>query len=1112
MAEKDFVTKSFEQAASKLDAKDKKFVSKTEGGVPQTKPEEIIAKNTKDFLEPYTEVLAAGPQLLGNFLLPGKPFGKDNPLVASQAQIDARAVELQNMKAYREKRDTVRDNVINILHRAKEKNPNMSPEEAEKLNMRIREYVKSMGLSQKDFTTITPSTLLLEDEFGLYTSMPNPYPAVEYTQEAVVGTVGSLKGYRAAPVIADAFGNFFKYGTMGQSKRMAAGMARGGKLPGPWWAKALGVVIGGGLGVGAADYGYELQLDLMNKAGTSKKFLQNSDSQIKQLIGNMIPERLTFGPEGINRPNQGERVKSAVKDMLIDGAVSSAFFGVRPLYIGAKQFLGGNVFGMFKPRAGSRVPAGQEILDAEQRLYQSGKFDKVFKEDKLTKQLVESTIGAREQNIQLNFPLIGNIATRLMKSPIFNFLSPIDLKTPYKQIGDLLPQTDKMIGTNIQRSDVGSPMLSGLMKLLGRAPVLGGRIYKNKAQQMDAYMDLGSSIIQKLTFAPVINMAEHGVKIQDLGLAVARGFRDAAGEKQQLLLDAARKYGAVVDDSTLVNMAKRIYEKSMAQRQIIPTDQGSAAIPKSVPEPFTQFLKTQIIDPGIAGARTIEQYYGLRDQMDKLYKSFMKNADGENQGDIINLYKAWEADIGNLSKSGIPEVEKLWRDYERFVSNGMLMFGTKAGKAATGGVERYGFSINLDPIRQATNIFETVIDIAKKDPANAATNLATMKNIVGDKAYYEGLGIYLNKAFNNSIVQKDGAELFDGDAFKRALGLGKDNPLKTLFEKALPGPQVSKIVVRDGQTGIVKEFDNVNFNEGLKAVKYETPAGIIGKQAAQLPTMKDLDDFATIMTAAAANGIPEISTFMARRAVMGGVRSGINAALPTQALGLKTGAAAGAGALSVYGTGWLVPAALAYGVRYMGGILTSPPSLRAYKNILDDTLGIQTRLSNFVRLVRLRPEEWKEFDRELAEIEYNQRYNETTGQAMSTGKDAAQKIQEGTKDRFKQIDKGLGDVPYLGPVYDKIKQYTNPTGIVPLVPDTGSTPFTDSMNLGKEEPRSLFAEDSMETSNLGTSIMQNPNMNPAAAASLYEGDLDQALANQVAPRMAAKGGIISLVS
>ena len=74
-------------------------------------------------------------------------------------------------------------------------------------------------------------------------------------------------------------------------------------------------------------------------------------------------------------------------------------------------------------------------------------------------------------------------------------------------------------------------------------------------------------------------------------------------------------------------------------------------------------------------------------------------------------------------------------------------------KAATGGIERFGMAINLtDPDRQATNLFETVIDIAKKDPANAATNLATMRNIVGDKAYYEGLGIYLNKVFNNSFI------------------------------------------------------------------------------------------------------------------------------------------------------------------------------------------------------------------------------------------------------------------------------------------------------------------------------------------------------------------------
>ena len=713
----------------------------------------------------------------------------------------------------------------------------------------------------------------------------------------------------------------------------------------------------------------------------------------------------------------------------------------------------------------------------------------MLKEDPLTKEFIETSIGGRQQNIQFNFPLIGNIMTRLMRSPVFNFLSPAELKTPLKQIGDLLPQTEKMIGTNVQRSDVGSPMLAGISKLLGRAPVIGTRIYRNKADQMNAYMDLGGSIIQKLTFAPILNVSEHGAKISGLGGAAARGFRDAAAEKQQLLLDAARKYGAVVDDSTLVGEAKRIYQRALAQRQVVPTEGGTAAVSKAVPEPFIDFLKTQIIDPGVAGARTIEGYYGLRDQMDKLYNKFLKNADGESQADILNIYKAWEADIGNLSKSGIPEVEKLWRDYEKFVSNGMMMFTTKAGKAVAGPVERFGMAINIDPDRQATNIFETVIDIAKKDPGNAATNLATMKNIVGDKAYYEGLGIYLNKVFNNSIVQRDGAELFDGEIFRRALGLGKGNPLKTLFEKALPGPQVSKIVVRDGQTGIVKEFDNVNFNEGLKAIKYETPAGIAGKQAAQLPNLKDLEDFATLMTAAAANGIPEISTFMARRAVMGGIRSGIASALPTSALGIQT-RTAGAGALAAFGSGWLIPAALAYGVRYMGGIITSPPSLRAYRNILDDTLPEQVRLANFVRLVRLRPEEWQEFDRELAEVEKGQRYREQVGQTMAPARSTMEILGEAGKDL---LDKGKGaadtlmGTPGESPAMNILDRIQNP-------PQPDSNYFAD------------------EVSSIGSSILQNPNMNPAAAASLYEGNLDQALANRGAPRMAARGGILSLVS
>lgn len=167
---------------------------------------------------------------------------------------------------------------------------------------------------------------------------------------------------------------------------------------------------------------------------------------------------------------------------------------------------------------------------------------------------------------------------------------------PLNKFEDMAPKLNTRTGTNVQRSDVGSPILAGGVKMFGRAPVIGGAIYKNKAQQMDAYMDLGESIIQKLTFAPLINITEHGVRVQNLANASARGFINAADLKQNALLDAARNYGAVVDDTNLVNMAKRIYEKGMSQRQIVPGDTrqygGNAAssqIPKVTPEPILDF-------------------------------------------------------------------------------------------------------------------------------------------------------------------------------------------------------------------------------------------------------------------------------------------------------------------------------------------------------------------------------------------------------------------------------------------------------------------------------------------------------------------------------------------
>ena len=175
----------------------------------------------------------------------------------------------------------------------------------------------------------------------------------------------------------------------------------------------------------------------------------------------------------------------------------------------------------------------------------------------------------------------------------------------------------------------------------------------------------------------------------------------------------------------------------------------------------------------------------------------------------------------------------------------------------------------------------------------------------------------------------------------------------------------------------------------------------------------------------------------------------------------------------------------------MGKIMTNPVTLNVYKNILDSTLPEQTLLSNFARMVRLMPEEWKEFDRELAEVENDQRYRE------NVGKQVAQPMT-----LYEQMKDAAGQIGDAG---KNILDKTYGT----------ESPALDLIDRIKEPPpaESIFADEAaFDSSSVGSSIMNNPIMNPSAAASLYEGDLDQALANQAAPRMAATGGIISLVN
>ena len=159
--------------------------------------------------------------------------------------------------------------------------------------------------------------------------------------------------------------------------------------------------------------------------------------------------------------------------------------------------------------------------------------------------------------------------------------------------------------------------------------------------------------------------------------------------------------------------------------------------------------------------------------------------------------------------------------------------------------------------------------------------LQAIKRIVGDRGYQNGLGTYINDAFDAAIKETEGVQKFMGGEFRGALGIGaKTGGLGSLFKNALPGPTVTKFKIFDPATGIYKEFDDAVYetgvNKGLKEMLgEELPEGFIRTEARKLPTQKEFDDLTKVLEKLFENGVPSGAKFMMRRATMAGTRGAI---------------------------------------------------------------------------------------------------------------------------------------------------------------------------------------------------------------------------------------------
>ena len=296
----------------------------------------------------------------------------------------------------------------------------------------------------------------------------------------------------------------------------------------------------------------------------------------------------------------------------------------------------------------------------------------------------------------------------------------------------------------------------------------------------------------------------------------------------------------------------------------------------------------------------------------------------------------------------------------------------------------------------------------------------------------------------------------------------------------LPGATPTASVGRGATATTPGGFNPKDFDATIKPGGLIPGAVMEGAESstAKLPTIDDIKAWADLVEDVFKYGIPDISTFIARRAQISGLRGAIRSFMPLSNVGTQHAVAAGgAAATGVFGSG--IPIGVVLGTlltRHFGKIMTNPINMRVFKNAIDYKLPERARNAAMVRLFHAFRNEVEDIDKELEQLEY-----QSTQPARRSFTDKA--------------------TENIGNIIEKVM----PTRLQPQaqVQPTIQAPPQQVMPTGGDAGETQLASTAPVA---GSSLSESETLNPGAAQALYEGDTDAALAAQYA----AGGGLMTL--
>ena len=280
-------------------AADTTFTDVTEGGVPITKAESIARENV--------EAMGEFPLIKGVKDYVVNPIYKawdvkGRAIVDKLNPLDDNFFQERKNKAdhydkqqrlafanYREKVDKTKNYLSTLASKYKDQADEVRATQGDEAANKILEdyftaknrILQSANLKQTDIlgTPIDLDTYMLRDDMDLWTDNPDPYPWIQFSEKMAGTMYGTNKGYKwGAKLLTkkniQKLNKVSKIASKSGPLYVRLGGWAGRGATHPWTIKTLGAIGVGGVGWGAADFGYELQLDTMNAAGKGKHILK----------------------------------------------------------------------------------------------------------------------------------------------------------------------------------------------------------------------------------------------------------------------------------------------------------------------------------------------------------------------------------------------------------------------------------------------------------------------------------------------------------------------------------------------------------------------------------------------------------------------------------------------------------------------------------------------------------------------------------------------------------------------------------------------------------------------------------------------------------------------